>query len=129
MYDRLHLKGAVHINFSDFTQQYLTSIIPDTNTRILIYCNNNFKQTTEIPQLQNIQSSIRRNMASKAFIPINLKINLNTRAPINTMALNIPTYINLYGYHFRNVYELSELVSVNNPLLEFEGSEVNPLKK
>ena len=40
------------------------------------------------------------------------------------MALNIPTYINLYGYHYRNVYELDELVAVNNPLLEFEGTDI-----
>jgi hypothetical protein len=28
------------------------------------------------------------------------------------MALNIHTYINLYGYGYKNVYELSELVGV-----------------
>ncbi len=124
MYDKLHLKGAIHINFSDFTQEYLATMIPDTNTRILIYCNNNFKQTTSIEELQVLQTSIRRNMASKAYIP-NKRVFVNPVKPINTMALNIPTYINLYGYHYRNVYELSELVSVDNPLLEFEGTEAN----
>lgn len=124
MYDRLHLKGAIHINFSDFTQEYLASMIPDTNTRILIYCNNNFKQTTSVQNLQVLQSSIRRNMASKAYIP-NKRFFVNPIKPINTMALNIPTYINLYGYHYRNVFELSDLVSVDNPLLEFEGTEAN----
>ena len=129
MYDRLHLKGAIHINFSEFTQDYLTSIIPDTNTRILIYCNNNFKQFTNIQALQGLQLSIRRNMASKAYIPppkittSNARLIVNPK-PINTMALNIPTYINLYGYHYRNVYELDELVAVNNPLLQFEGTDV-----
>jgi len=40
------------------------------------------------------------------------------------MALNIPTYINLYGYGYRNVYELNELVNVNDPRIAFEGSIV-----
>ena len=41
------------------------------------------------------------------------------------MALNVPTYINLYGYGYRNVYELDELVDVNDPRVEFEGSVVS----
>ena len=40
------------------------------------------------------------------------------------MALNIPTYINLYGYGYHNVYELNELVNVNDPLIIFEGTIV-----
>lgn len=37
------------------------------------------------------------------------------------MALNIPTHVNLYGYGYRNVYELDELVPVNDPRIVFEG--------
>ncbi|MGB0743834.1 MAG: hypothetical protein ACPGSB_04845, partial [Opitutales bacterium] len=44
------------------------------------------------------------------------------------MALNIPTYINLYGYGYRNVYELSELVDVNDPRIEFAGSTVKQMQ-
>lgn len=40
------------------------------------------------------------------------------------MAFNIPTYINLYGYRYRNVYELSELVRVDDSRIAFEGSAV-----
>ena len=40
------------------------------------------------------------------------------------LALNIPTYINLYGYGYRNVYELNELVGVRDPRVEFEGTTV-----
>jgi hypothetical protein len=40
------------------------------------------------------------------------------------MALNIPTYVNLYGYGYQNVYELNELVNVNDPRIIFEGSIV-----
>ncbi len=45
------------------------------------------------------------------------------------MALNIPTYINLYGYGYRNVYELHELVNVDDPRIAFEGSIVAQSKK
>ena len=39
-------------------------------------------------------------------------------------ALSVPTYINLYGYRYRNVYELHELVDVEDPRVVFEGSLV-----
>ncbi|MBL8017396.1 MAG: rhodanese-like domain-containing protein [Ignavibacteria bacterium] len=42
MYNSKHIKGAVNLNFSDFTQETLAEIIPSFDTRILIYCNNNF---------------------------------------------------------------------------------------
>jgi hypothetical protein len=31
------------------------------------------------------------------------------------LALNIQTFINLYGYGYRNVYELGDVVNFNNP--------------
>lgn len=118
MYDKMHVKGAIHINFSDFTQAYLAEMIPDTNTRILIYCNNNFVQ----------EPLFSETFVTKAYTP---PLNTNNQLgitpgiqPINTLALNIPTYINLYGYHYRNVYELNELVSSTNPLLELEGTDI-----
>jgi len=45
-----------------------------------------------------------------------------------TLALNIPTYINLYGYGYRNIYELSELVNNNSQKLEFEGTAIRIIK-
>ncbi len=44
------------------------------------------------------------------------------------MALNVPTYINLYGYGYRNVYELDELVNVKDRRITFEGSIVDQKK-
>ena len=41
------------------------------------------------------------------------------------MALNVPTYINLYGYGYQNVYELDELVNVSDQRIEFEGTVIN----
>jgi hypothetical protein len=107
MYKAKHVKGAVHLNFSDFTQANLAMIIPSTSTKILIYCNNNF---------DNDQIYF----ATKAVMPMRLK---DQKAL--TLALNIPTFINLYGYGYKNVYELSELVSVFDTRIQFEGTSVN----
>lgn len=42
-FDRLHVKGAKHLSFTDFTQENLRQVIPSLDTTILIYCNNNFE--------------------------------------------------------------------------------------
>lgn len=82
-YTQKHITGAIHINFSDFTAQKLAKLIPSKETRILIYCNNNIDGD-----------------------PISFQ---SKKLPL---ALNIPTFINLYGYGYRNVYELADLVSI-----------------
>ena len=48
---------------------------------------------------------------------------MSNRKPV-MLALNIPTFINLYGYGYKNIYELDELVRVDDPRIEFEGAEV-----
>ncbi|QIL38837.1 rhodanese-like domain-containing protein [Pedobacter sp. HDW13] len=107
LYKRKHVKGAIHLNFSDFTQQNLLRLIPNADTRILIYCNNNFVDDAA-------------NFASKTVIPV----MVNKKIAAISLALNIPTYINLYGYGYRNVYELSELVSTLDKRITFEGTHV-----
>ncbi len=117
-YDRLHIKGAKHLSFTDFTQANLGKVIPDFDTIILIYCNNNFEGNQT-----DFQSKIALPSSSNALT----KQIQNQEKPI-MMALNIPTYINLYGYGYRNVYELNELVNVNDPRVEFAGSVANKQK-
>ncbi|MEM5517949.1 rhodanese-like domain-containing protein [Henriciella sp. AS95] len=92
-----HISGAVHLNFSDFTDEKLAEVIPSKDTRILIYCNNNFEDDVA---------------------PVVLK-----RAPL---ALNIPTFINLYGYGYENIYELGELVSTNDEAVNWVTSLQTP---
>ncbi len=101
MYKAKHVKGAIHLNFSDFTAGKLAKVIPSKDTRVLIYCNNNLDKDEKY-------------FARKS-------------APL---ALNIPTFINLYGYGYKNVYELDAMVPVTSvfdskqPTLEFEGTAV-----
>ncbi len=115
-YDRIHLKGAKHLSFTDFTQDNLAKVIPSFDTPLLIYCNNNF-EGNEV------------DFASKIALPMTGKENkvaaqFNDQEKPRMMALNIPTYINLYGYGYKNVYELNELVDVKDPRVVFEGSIV-----
>ena len=100
MYDMKHVKGAVHLNFSDFTTKKLEDIIPTKGTKILIYCNNN---------LDKDEMYFARKM--------------------KPLALNIPTFINLYGYGYKNVYELDRLVPTINSPLEFVGKAVQNVKQ
>lgn len=108
MYFSKHIKGAVNLNFSEFTQETLAELIPTTNTKILIYCNNNFEDDAV-------------NFPTKMFIP---DLNAIDSEPL-LLALNVPTYINLFGYGYRNIYELSELISVSDNRVEFAGNSVS----
>ena len=112
-YERIHLKGARHLSFTDFTQANLGKVIPSLDGRILIYCNNNFEGN-------------QTDFATKVATPGDkMSAQLKAQAKPLMMALNVPTYVNLYGYGYRNVYELDELVNVTDPRITFEGSIVD----
>lgn len=82
-----HIAGAVNLPLPDFTADSLAQVIgANPDREILIYCNNNFT---------------------------------NNRRPVMTkelpLALNIQTFINLYGYGYKNVWELGEAVDMDDP--------------
>ncbi len=110
MYNAKHIKGAIHLNFSDFSVAALANLIPSSNTRILIYCNNNIDKDPEF-------------FISKSVKPASSFKFLKPQQEL-TLALNIPTFINLYGYGYKNVYELGDLISVFNAGITFEGTAV-----
>ena len=119
-FERIHIKGAKHLAFTDFTQDTLKQVIPTPETRILIYCNNNFDgNQTDFPS---------KVVGFGAKPPISPAKQFAIQKKPLMMALNVPTYINLYGYGYRNVYELDELVNVNDRRISFEGSIVPPKK-
>lgn len=95
MYDLLHVKGAVHISLPDMTAKDLAELIPRKDTRVVIYCNNNFKNE---PQ---------------AFAP---------KAPM--ASLNLNTYNTLYSYGYRNIYELKPLLDRHETKIPFVGTSV-----
>ncbi len=109
-YNRKHLKGSLNLSFSDYTQKNLEKLIPDKNTKILIYCNNNF---------EGDQIDFTSKIAYPGSTPEN-QILSNQKPTL--LALNIPTFINLFGYGYKNIYELNELVNVKDSRIVFEGT-------
>ena len=81
MYDLLHVKGAINLSFPDITVESLERLIPDKSTRVLIYCNNNFTG------------------ANEAF-----------PSKLPRASLTLSTYVSLYTYGYRNVFELGPLL-------------------
>ena len=82
-----HIAGAINLPLPDFTAARLAEVLgPDTSRPVYIYCNNNFA---------------------------------DDRVPVVTkkveLALNIPTFINLYGYGYENVWELAEVIRTDGP--------------
>jgi phage shock protein E len=92
-YDELHVRGAINLAFPDITVASLKEIVPKKATRILIYCNNNFSN------------------APGAF-----------PEKLPPASLNLSTYIALYTYGYRDVYELGPYVDIGASRLEFESS-------
>ena len=111
-FERKHIKWAKHLAFTDFTQENLEKLVPDKNTRILIYCNNNFDDD-------------QVDFATKSSVPTKTYGQFQSQEKPIMLALNIPTYINLYGYGYRNIYELAELVNVKDPRIHFEWTVVD----
>lgn len=89
---QLHIKNAVSLPFTEFTESNLQRLIPNKNTKILIYCNNNVADSPIV-------------FASKEV----------------SAALNLSTFTSLYSYGYKNVYELGPLLSLKTTRIEFEG--------
>ena len=119
-YERIHIQGAKHLSFTDFTQANLAGVIPTPESTVLIYCNNNFdgNQIDFASKSAPARPSSNRSLGSQV---------ASQEKPVQ-LALNVPTYINLYGYGYQNVYELGELVKVTDPRIQFEGSMVGKNK-
>ncbi len=119
-YERIHIQGAKHLSFTDFTQANLAGVIPTPETTVLIYCNNNFdgNQIDFASKSAPARPSSNRGLGSQV---------ASQEKPVQ-LALNVPTYINLYGYGYQNVYELGELVKVTDPRIQFEGTMVGKNK-
>lgn len=93
-FDELHIKNAVNLSFPDITVDSLAAMFPDKNATILIYCNNNF---------------------------LNAEYAFPTK--VAPASLNLSTYISLYTYGYRNVYELGPLLDAKTTKIELVATE------
>jgi phage shock protein E len=90
-----HIRGAVNLQFTDVTAETLAKTIPSKDTKILIYCNNNFEGSP---------------------------IAFPSKAP--SASLNISTYTSLRSYGYTNIFELGPLLNVRTTSIPFEGAEL-----
>jgi len=93
-YQLRHIRGAVNLQFTDFTAETLAAVIPEKGTKILIYCNNNFVGS---------QTAFASKVASAS--------------------LNLSTYTSLKSYGYTNVYELGPLLDIRRTSIPFDGTE------
>ncbi|MDB6039212.1 MAG: sulfurtransferase [Verrucomicrobiales bacterium] len=91
-----HLRGAVNLSLPDFNAAELGKIIPHKDTKVLIYCNNNF---TGSP------------------------VSFPSKAA--GASLNLSTFVTLSTYGYTNVYELGPLIDVKASKVPFEGEELS----
>jgi hypothetical protein len=96
-FDELHLEGAINLSFPDIAIDTLAATLPDKGVRILIYCNNNFRNA-EGPFPSKLPSA----------------------------SLNLSTWVALFDYGYRNVWELAPLIDVEATALVFESSPQTP---
>lgn len=94
-YTLRHIKGAINLPFTEFTEQSLAAVIPSKDTKVLIYCNNNFDGSPA------------------AFA---------AKAP--AASLNLSTYTSLKAYGYTNIFELGPLLDVSTTRIPFAGKEV-----
>jgi phage shock protein E len=82
-----HIQGAVNVPLTEFSVELLAQVIgPNRNRPILIYCNNNFRDDRP---------------------PVILKTG--------RLALNLSTFTHLYGYGYRNIRELNDVMDMSDP--------------
>jgi len=92
-----HIEGAINLPLPDFTAERLAEVLGSDSARpVYIYCNNNFA---------------------------------DDRVPVVTkkveLALNIPTFINLVGYGYENVWELADVIRTDGPGVSWVSSKVS----
>lgn len=93
-FNELHIDGAINLPFPDITIEGLARMIPYRDATILIYCNNNFR-------------------GAEGSFPSKLP----------PASLNLSTYLSLYTYGYRNVYELGPLIEIEKSKLRFQGAQ------
>ncbi len=95
MYKLRHIAGAVNLPFTDFSATSIAGVVPAKETKILIYCNNNF---------------------------LNDPVSMFSK--VATASLNLSTYTSLKAYGYDHIYELGPLLDVNKTKIPFEGLEI-----
>ena len=95
MYRLRHVQGAINLPFTDFTADALARVIPRKDSKVVIYCNNNFSGSP---------------------------VAFASKAP--AASLNLATYTSLVAYGYSDIEELGPLLDVRTTAIPFAGDEV-----
>jgi hypothetical protein len=126
-YEQLRIKGSVNLPYTDMGAESLAKVIPTKKTRVLIYCRNNLlgenplksSDTGAFPVTPSTPTVIEEKDGHR--YPTEFE---QPQIPKTFGAgLNIPTYITLYIYGYRNVWELDPVVDPNRTVIEFESEK------
>jgi phage shock protein E len=109
---KLHIIGAVNLPFTDFTEDSLAGLIPSKSTKVLIYCNNNFRSAT--PR-DGTSSLIKKASAL-------LRRTSPPRTKVSRAALNLHSAVALRSYGYTNVFHLSPLIDLEKSKIPFAGT-------
>ena len=88
-----HIRGAVNVPLPEFSEERLAEVIGRPDRPIIIYCNNNFRDDRPPVMLKSLR-----------------------------LALNISTFTHLYGYGYRNVRELNDVMDMDDPRVRWVTS-------
>ena len=88
-----HIKGAVNVPLPEFSDERLAEVIGRADRPILIYCNNNFRNDRPPVMLKSVR-----------------------------LALNLSTFTHLYGYGYRNIRELNDVMEIDDPKVRWVTS-------
>lgn len=113
-YNALRIKGSVNLPYTAMAAESLRHAIPDQNTRILIYCRNNFYDSKPAFPAEPNKSGVN------GVVPYPDEFDPPQIPKSYSAGLNIPVYITLFIYGYRNVWELDPSVDPNHSAIRFE---------
>jgi hypothetical protein len=139
-YNQSHIKGAINLPYTHFSASALEALIPDQSTKILIYCRNNIADVLNLEDAANNgfpvkpadlepadQSSVKPNEVKEFIYPSDYQ---PPELPKGVgVGLNIPTFITLYSYGYRNIWELNDIIDPNDSKIQFVGKAIDKGKE
>ena len=115
----LRIKGSINLPYTSMAEANLSKVIPTKSTRILIYCRNNIVSAP--PRNQN--GAAAKPEGARHPYPSEMENQFEATGKAASIGLNIPTYITLFIYGYKNVWELDPAVDPNDSPLEFESGK------
>ncbi|MFT5906606.1 MAG: phage shock protein E [Cryomorphaceae bacterium] len=117
------MSGAKNIPYTHFTRDTLEESILSKDTKILIYCRNDFYvpslNTSWLEDIFPVTPSTATESTNEYELPTDYE-------PPELMKtarteLNIPTFITLLSYGYENIWELDDVVNPNESVIDFYG--------